>query len=118
MSENAAAVILCGPPKDRPVARVVQNCPVCKQRRRMVVKFMGVWYAPHVTCCGCGDTWAEGELLPRPFVRAWRRDAIGKAKALWPTAMSWRQFCDVTVAMAREEFDAARSGVTGEDVDQ
>jgi hypothetical protein len=66
-------------------ARRIVFCPTCKQRRR----FAGwgqEWYGTIWTCCGCGDAWCDGEMLPRPFARGWRAKSIRKAKALWDRA--------------------------------
>jgi hypothetical protein len=30
------------------------------------------WYGTMWTCLACGDQWADGELLERPFMRGWR----------------------------------------------
>lgn len=54
-------------------------CPVCKRRRRMLARFQE-WYGLTVTCTGCGDTWTDGELHPRPFAPRWRQKAIERAK--------------------------------------
>lgn len=64
------------------------HCPICKAKRRMVVRD-AVWYGPTITCCGCGDSWTNGELHPRPFKRDWRNEEINKAKAAWNAAGSF-----------------------------
>ncbi|MFD5221430.1 hypothetical protein ACFWMH_27695 [Streptomyces tendae] len=46
----------------------------------------GPYYGPNITCCGCGDSWSCGELLPRPFRRGWRTAEIAKAKRAWTEA--------------------------------
>ena len=71
----------------REIVRKVRECPTCKRRRRMVVVYgWSIWYAPTVTCCGCGDSWADGERLPRPCKRSWRAEATARAKQLWQHA--------------------------------
>lgn len=66
--------------------RTVQNCPVCRQRRRLV-GFDQLWYGITWTCLGCGDQWSGGELLPRPFRPRWRQDSIVRAASHWPEAV-------------------------------
>lgn len=62
-------------------------CPICERRRRFVVAYdASPYYAPSLTCCGCGDSWSDGELGYRPFARGWRKAAIRKAKARWQSA--------------------------------
>jgi hypothetical protein len=65
--------------------RRILNCPICKRRRRMSVRD-ALWYGATVTCCGCGDSWTDGELHPRPFKRGWRKTAVAQAKAEWDAA--------------------------------
>jgi hypothetical protein len=58
---------------------------VCKHRRR----FAGLdapWYGATWTCCGCGDSWTDGERHVRPFRRGWRKDAIAHARSIWDSA--------------------------------
>lgn len=67
-----------------PIRRILR-CPNCKQRRR----FAGhsyVWYGPTITCCGCGDSWSDGERHDRPRRRGWRAVEIAAAKELWAEA--------------------------------
>lgn len=68
-----------------PIRRVLK-CPVCHQRRRVIGRDRGAWYDVLWTCCGCGDSWADGELLPRPFRRGWRKEAIADARRRWLAA--------------------------------
>lgn len=85
------------------IARHVWPCPVCKRRRRHVVIFdTSPWYAPRVMCCGCGDSWTEGELHERPFLPGWRKEATAKAKQYWADAFS------LTDEQRREWFDSWR----------
>lgn len=67
-------------------ARRIRLCPTEGKRRRMYGSFQ-FWYGWHVTCLGCGDSWEDGEQLPRPFKRAWRKDAVKRAKAQWAAAV-------------------------------
>ena len=65
--------------------RRITHCSTCNRRRR----FAGLdapWYGVTWTCCGCGDSWADGERLQRPFRRGWRAEAKKHAKAVWAEA--------------------------------
>lgn len=66
--------------------RRVTYCPTCQQRRRFT-GFDQLWYGPTWTCLGCGDSWAGGERLPRPFRPRWRTEARRAAAARWGTAV-------------------------------
>lgn len=71
----------------REIVRRILPCPTCKRRRRMVVVYgWSVWYGPTITCCACGDSWADGERLMRPAKRGWRQEAAAKAKQKWQNA--------------------------------
>ena len=70
--------------------RSVRYCPTCHRRRRFVMR-EEIWYGFGCTCVGCGDSWQDAELLPRPFRRGWRREAITKAKSAWMAAGTRRE---------------------------
>jgi hypothetical protein len=53
----------------------VIDCPTCERPRRMY-GFFAEWYGYTWTCAGCGDAWADGERLQRPFAPGWRRRNI------------------------------------------
>ena len=86
--------------------RTVRRCPTCKQRRR----FTGsdeAWYGITITCCACGDSWSSGELLMRPRVRGWRKDAAAKARTRWDRAVrvgspEHRQFIRAEIGFEQE----------------
>lgn len=80
-------VHVCAPPTTW--GRGILRCPTCRRRRRFVV-FFQPWYGGTWTCCGCGDSFADGQRLPRPFRRGWRADATRDARARWATAAPWR----------------------------
>lgn len=67
------------------VSRMVRMCPNEKRRRRMFGWFQN-WYGWNITCLGCGEQWADGEWLERPFKPRWRQENIDHAKKLWNTA--------------------------------
>lgn len=58
----------------------VNACPTCERPRRMLGWFVE-WYGTTWTCAGCGDQWADGERLERPFAPGWRRQNIERARA-------------------------------------
>ena len=76
--------------------RSVRHCPTCRTRRRMV-GVAAVWYGATWTCCTCGDSWGDGERLPRPFARGWRTRAADIARRRWAAAPA--------VADARRAWD-------------
>lgn len=57
----------------------IQRCPTCKKRRKFYAYFQE-WYGWTMTCLGCGEMWADGEMLGRPFMPGWRKDNIRRAK--------------------------------------
>jgi len=83
--------------------RRILACPICKKRTRFIETFGGLWYAPVLTCCRCGDSWSDGDLGYRPFARGWRKDAIRKAQEVWhsPLTLTPRQYR----AKIRKEVD-------------
>ncbi|MBY4721014.1 MULTISPECIES: hypothetical protein [Ralstonia] len=50
---------------------VVLDCPTCLRPRRMFSRYFE-WYGASLTCAGCGEEWADGEMLERPFMVGWR----------------------------------------------
>lgn len=58
-----------------------RKCPVC-QRRTTMFGWAQRWYGWHLTCLSCGDSWQDGERLPRPFCPRWRQESIRRAKRL------------------------------------
>jgi hypothetical protein len=58
-----------------------RHCPTCRKRRTMLGWFQE-WYGWNVTCLGCGDSWQDGEMMERPFKRAWRTKAIESARKM------------------------------------
>lgn len=75
----AAGVIACNP-SSFPVRRV-RYCPTCRCNRRFA-GLLYVWYDATWTCCHCGDSWAGGERMQRPFLKGWRRRAIEQAEKI------------------------------------
>jgi hypothetical protein len=60
---------------------VRDKCPLCEMRTRKLATFQE-WYGWHITCLVCGDSWQDGELMPRPFKRGWRHESVAEAEAL------------------------------------
>lgn len=79
-------VIICRP--NTFLTRRIAYCPNCRTKRRMVDAY-AVWYGTTRSCCGCGDSWDDGELRPRPFKRGWRTEAIARAKAKWDASQAF-----------------------------
>jgi hypothetical protein len=57
----------------------IVKCPTCEHRRKFLCEFQE-WYGWLITCLTCGDRWENGEMLPRPFERGWRKRKIAEAK--------------------------------------
>lgn len=66
--------------------RKVRVCPCCGERHR-IIGMSQEWYDTIWTCCGCGDAWAGGELLPRPFRPGWRDQARAEARRNWRASL-------------------------------
>lgn len=62
--------------------RRIVYCPTCDRNRRFVTMHQH-WYGTTWTCCACGDSWADGERLTRPFSPGWRQKAAVAAKKRW-----------------------------------
>lgn len=77
------SLIICRPAEF--LRRRIASCPICRSKRRFVGR-EAVWYGITWSCCGCGDSWTDGELHPRPFCRGWRAEAIARAKRMWDEA--------------------------------
>jgi len=78
---NISSLFIC-PTRYTQTRLRVMRCPTCKTRRRHLAQFQD-WYGWYTTCLTCGATWADGEMLPRPFAPRWRKAAVAKAKATW-----------------------------------
>ncbi len=57
----------------------VIDCPTCDRPRKMLAQFQD-WYGWTMTCAGCGDTWTDGQMHPRPFAPGWRREGREHAR--------------------------------------
>lgn len=106
--------IICRPPSF-PIRRIL-TCPTEGRRRRMAGRDHGPYYGPTITCCGCGDSWSCGELLARPFRKAWRKDAIAKAKRAWDeagqfTAAEYREWLAAELAAVMADYGRSTEDV-------
>lgn len=79
------SLIVCGGTDH--FTRSVAMCPVCNERHRMVSSHSSIWYDAITTCCGCGDSWSDGFIMSRPFVRGWREAARSRARWNWNRAV-------------------------------
>lgn len=79
-------VIVCRP--DEFLLRRERDCPTCGSSQRFAGRD-AVWYGTTWTCCGCGDSWTDGERHPRPFERGWRKKAIAAAERTWEAAAAF-----------------------------
>jgi len=80
------AAIVCRPATF--LLRRIANCPVC-ERPRQFAGSDAAWYGTTWSCCGCGDSWTDGEMHPRPFARGWRKKAITEARRTWIEAIAF-----------------------------
>lgn len=80
----ASGIVACLP-DNRFLRRRYQRCPVDECITEQVVRFE-LWHGPTIWCTRCGDTWSDGEMLPRPLARGWRRTAQRAARRLWDLA--------------------------------
>lgn len=85
--------------------RTITYCPTCECRRRFVVRWQ-MWYGDDATCLGCGDSWQDGDLCPRPFRRGWRRERIERAKKQYANAGSYRDFLKASRSYMEAYFAA------------
>jgi hypothetical protein len=99
MAVGPMTVIVCG---GGTYTRRVLHCVTCKRLRRVVSLERSLWYAPILTCLGCGDSWSDGEMMPRPFARGWRAKAVEKAKRDWAAAMTPAEYKAWLDAQMRE----------------
>ena len=59
------------------------ECMGCGYKDRLFVTTMEEWYGQRGTCLRCGEQFADGEWLARPFMRGWRKKNIENAKKLF-----------------------------------
>lgn len=81
--DNHVGYICTGGPKR--YVRTMHKCPECT-RLRPFAGFYQEWYGTTWTCLGCGDSFADGQRLDRPFMRGWRQKAIASGRKQWDLA--------------------------------
>jgi ribosomal protein L37AE/L43A len=69
--------------------RAIRTCPACRHRGRWA-GFEQIWYGITWTCLHCGDRFADGTRMERPFARGWRQESIRRGEAMWNQAVAWR----------------------------
>lgn len=77
--------------------RMITRCPTCECKTEMVIQFPNnPFYGPTIGCTKCGESWADGERLPRPFYRGWRAHSAARFRALWADATyaRWPDYSD------------------------
>ena len=55
------------------------KCPNCGSNQKFICEFYE-WYGVLTTCLTCGDSFSDGECLPRPCAKGWRLREVAKAK--------------------------------------
>lgn len=99
-------VIVCGPPRGV-YRRAIRQCPICKRRRRAIVRWDGAWYGT-TDYCACGDSWQDGELGYRPFQKGWRKKAQERFRAMWDNAAPrplYDAYVDADIRLAMTDDD-------------
>ena len=71
-------VYVCAPDPDAFELKKI-GCGNCNKRSWFVCVHYE-WYGWNVTCLRCGDTWEDGEMLPRPWMPQWREKSIANAE--------------------------------------
>lgn len=69
-------------PRPTMARKVRRKCPTC-ERRTTLVAFFYEWHGWSVTCLRCGENWADGERLERPFRPKWREDSVRQSREQW-----------------------------------
>lgn len=57
----------------------VMRCPSCKRRKAKFYGWFQEWYGWHNTCLECGEQFADGKWLERPWCPGWREENILKS---------------------------------------
>lgn len=72
------SIAICAPDPDSWRLRMLA-CSTCGKRRKMLVTHYE-WYGSYVTCLTCGERWADGERMARPFSPGWRKKNVERAR--------------------------------------
>lgn len=57
----------------------VMKCPSCERQEAQFYGWCQEYYGWYLTCTECGEQFADGEWLERPFYPGWREENILKA---------------------------------------
>ena len=85
--------------------RTVTWCPTCGRRRRMA-GLMAAWYPTVLGCTACGDAWAEGERMERPFAPGWRRRHAATYRRWWDEGCRWDAAMRRVMQEVRREIES------------
>jgi hypothetical protein len=68
------------------------TCPVCHIADSWIVSSVSssAWWGSINTCTNCGDSWGDGQLMARPFLRGWRQASIARAVEAWEQSCGCR----------------------------
>lgn len=99
-------VVICRP--EALACRRIMHCWTCERRRLFVQKFGGVWYPDVLTCLTCGDSWSSEGRMERPWVRAWRKEAVRRARKLLDEAIPRAVFRARVRALVEDELEQSR----------
>ena len=55
------------------------RCPSCKRKKAQFYGWFQEWYGWTLTCLECGEMFADGEWLDRPWEPGWREENILRA---------------------------------------
>lgn len=69
---------ICAPPVTKMLVET-KFCPTDKKDTEMLCEYYE-WYGWYFTCLECGEKWAGGEMLDRPFSPGWRKQNVENAK--------------------------------------
>ena len=76
--EFVTTLHICRGHKDMEDVRVMK-CPSCLREDAQFYGWFQEWYGWHLTCTECGEQFADGERLDRPWSPGWREINILKA---------------------------------------
>ena len=58
---------------------IFMRCPSCRRQNAKFYGWRQDWYGWTITCTECGEMFADGEWLERPWSPGWREENILKA---------------------------------------
>lgn len=69
---------ICFSRKDEESVKV-RKCPSCEREDAQFYGWFQEWYGWNMTCTECGEQFADGEWLERPWRPGWREENILEA---------------------------------------